>query len=77
VQVIIEGEHLPTEVGYNADLQSGQDPDEDDEFPMTVFDSLCNNYSVVQTHSFISCLGGWSQKILQVKKTRCGGPGLT
>ena len=27
----IEGEHLPTEVGYNVKLQSGQDPGEDDE----------------------------------------------
>jgi hypothetical protein len=29
--VAIEGEHLPTEVGYNAELLSGQDPGEDDE----------------------------------------------
>jgi hypothetical protein len=27
--VAIEGEHLPTEVGYNAKLQPGQDPGED------------------------------------------------
>ena len=26
----IEGEHLPTEVGYDAELESGQDPGEDD-----------------------------------------------
>ena len=26
----IEGEHLPTVVGYNTELQSGQDPEEDD-----------------------------------------------
>jgi hypothetical protein len=31
--------------------------------------SLCWNSLVVQTHSFISCLGGWNQMILQVKKT--------
>jgi hypothetical protein len=31
--VTIEGEHLPTEVGYNADLQSGQDTGKDDEHP--------------------------------------------
>ena len=30
VPVFIEGEHLPTEVGYDAKLQSGQDPGEDD-----------------------------------------------
>jgi hypothetical protein len=29
--VAIEDEHLPTEVGYDAELQSGQDPGEDDE----------------------------------------------
>ena len=28
-----------------------------------VSDSLCRNYLVVQTHSFISCPGGWSQTI--------------
>ena len=27
----IEGEHLPTEVGYVAKMQSGQDPGEDNE----------------------------------------------
>uniref|UniRef100_A0A8C7KTN7 GRB10 interacting GYF protein 1 n=1 Tax=Oncorhynchus kisutch TaxID=8019 RepID=A0A8C7KTN7_ONCKI len=30
-KLAIEGENLPTEVGYNAKLQSGQDPGEDDE----------------------------------------------
>jgi hypothetical protein len=29
--VAIEGEHLFTEVGYDAELQTGQDPGEDDE----------------------------------------------
>jgi hypothetical protein len=28
--VAIEGEHLPTEVGYDTELQSGQDSGEDD-----------------------------------------------
>jgi hypothetical protein len=27
----MEGEHFPTEVGYDAELQSGQDPGEDNE----------------------------------------------
>ncbi len=27
----IECEHLPTQVGYDDELQSGRDPDEDDE----------------------------------------------
>ena len=61
--VAIEGEHLPTEVGYDAKLQSGQDPGEYNELPETVSNSL-----VVQTHSFISCPGGWSQTIPQGKK---------
>ena len=29
--VAIEGENLPTEVGYDTELQSGQDPGEEDE----------------------------------------------
>jgi hypothetical protein len=29
--VAIKGQHLPTEVCYNAELQSGEDPGEDDE----------------------------------------------
>ena len=37
-------------------------------FPETVSDSLCKTFLVVQTHSFISCLDGWSQTIPQVKK---------
>ena len=39
--VAIEGEYLPTEVGYDAELQSGQDPGEDegsaDELPLDGF----------------------------------------
>jgi hypothetical protein len=38
-------------------------------FPEMFFDSLCRHSLVVQTHSFISCPGGWSQMIPQVKKT--------
>jgi hypothetical protein len=37
-------------------------------FPETVIDSLCRNSSLVQTHSSISYLGGWSQTIQQVRK---------
>jgi hypothetical protein len=29
--VAIEGEHLPNEVGYEAEMKSGHDPGEDDE----------------------------------------------
>jgi hypothetical protein len=64
--VAIEGDHLPTEVGYDARLQSGQDPGEDDE---TVADGfLHRNTLVEETQNFITCLSGWSQMILQVKK---------
>jgi hypothetical protein len=56
----IEGEHFPSEVGYDAELQSGQDPCEDDEM---VSDSLSRNSLVVLTHSLISCLDGWYQTI--------------
>ncbi len=48
----IECEHLPNQVGYDDELQSGRDPDEDDEqqmsFPETVSDSLCRNSLVMQ-----------------------------
>jgi hypothetical protein len=33
VPVAIEGEYLSTEVGFDSELQSGQDPGEDDEHP--------------------------------------------
>ncbi len=35
--------------------------------PETVSDSLCRNYLVMQTDCSSSCLGGWSQTILEVK----------
>jgi hypothetical protein len=37
-------------------------------FPKMISDSLCRHSFVVLTHSFISCPGGWSQTIPQVKK---------
>ena len=63
--VAIEGEHLPTEDHYDAELPSGQDPGED---LGKHTDSLCRISLVVQTHSFISCPDGWSQTILPMKK---------
>ncbi len=36
-------------------------------FSGTVSDSLCRNYLVMQTDCCSSCLGGWSQTILEVK----------
>ena len=44
-------------------------------FPGMVSGSLCRNSLVVQTHSFISCLGGWSQTIAG-EESGWGGPGL-
>jgi hypothetical protein len=65
VPVAIEGDHLPTEVGYDT-IRSQvktlvRTKGTQMSFPETISDSLCRNSSVVQTHSFISCLGGWSQ----------------
>ncbi len=54
----IECEHFPTQFGYDDELQSGRDPDED---------SLCRNSLVMQTDCCSSCPGGWSQTILEVK----------
>ncbi len=61
---IIEGEQLPSQVGYDDELQSGQDlrtTSTQMSFPDTVSDSLCRNSLVVQT--------------LQIK-AGCGGPGV-
>jgi hypothetical protein len=68
--VAIEGEHLPTEVGYDAKCSQVKTPvrKTSEQTSFWVSDSFCRNSSVVQTHSFISCPGGWSQTTLQVKK---------
>ncbi len=69
----IECEHLAIQVGYDDKLQSGRDPDEDKEHAdklflrLTVSDSLCRNYLVMQADCCSSCPGGWSQTILEVK----------
>jgi hypothetical protein len=79
VPVAIEGEHFPTEDGYDSELQPGQDPGEDDkhadDFPEMVSDSLCRNSSVAQTHSFISCPVRVSDDSTG-EEARCGDPGL-
>ena len=57
--VAIKGEHLPTEVNYDAELQSGQDPGEDDKHSDELhLDGLmvCSEILLVPTNSFISCL---------------------
>ncbi len=66
----IECEHLPTQVGYDDELQSGRDPDEDDEHA----DELDGFWQSVQklfgyANRLLQqlCPGGWSQTILEVK----------
>ena len=74
--MVIEGEHLPTEVGCNVELQTSQDPGEDNEnTDETVSDSLCRNSSVVQTQ--FHQLSGWLvSDDTASAEARCGGPGL-
>ena len=62
--VAIENEQLATEVGYDAEPQSGLE---------MVSDSLCRNYLVVQPLSFISCPVSYDPA---GEEARCGGPGL-
>jgi hypothetical protein len=76
--VAIEGEHLPTEVGYNAELQSGlvRMTTTQMSFHETVSDCLSKNSLVVQTqfHQF----AGWLVSDDPTgEKDGCGGPGLT
>ncbi len=53
----VECEHLPIQVSYDDELQSGRDPDEDEQmsFPETVSDRLCRNSLVMQT-VWVACL---------------------
>ncbi len=61
-----------TQVGYDDKLQLGQNPGEDnehaDELPWDGFWQFVQNHLFVQTNCCITCPGGWSQMILQVKK---------
>jgi hypothetical protein len=70
--VAIEGEHLPTEVSQDADCCQVKKlvrvTSTQMSFTEMISDSFCRYSSVVQTHSFISCLNDWSQSIPQVKK---------
>ncbi len=56
---------------YNDELQSGQDPDEDDEhadeLPWDGFWQIVQKSFGYQTDCCSSCRGGWSQTILEVK----------
>jgi hypothetical protein len=64
MSVDIEGEHLHTEVGYSQAKTLVRTTSMPMSFPETTSDSLCSNSSVVQTHRFISRLGGWTVEVL-------------
>ncbi len=76
----IKCEHLPTRVGYNDELQSGRDPDEDDEHADELpWDGFWQ---------FVQKLFGYANRLLQQlfgwlvsdnlggEDAGCGGPGL-
>ncbi len=80
VPYAIECEHLPTQVGYNDELQSGRDPDEDDEHADELpWDGFWQ---------FVQKLFGYANRLLQQlsgwlvsddlggEDAGCGGPGL-
>ncbi len=71
----IECEHLPTQVGYDDKLQSGRDPDEDDEhadeLPWDGFWQFVQKFSYANQllkQLVLDDLGG--------EDAGCGGPGL-
>jgi hypothetical protein len=62
--VAIEGKHLPTEVGFDAEQQSGRDAGEDNEArKLVALRRFLTVYAEIlwlcKTHSFIICPGGW------------------
>lgn len=66
----IEYKHLPTQLVYDEELQSGQDPEWEHKHADKLlwdFDSLCRIYLVMQTNYGSSCPGGWSQIISDMK----------
>ncbi len=77
----IECEHLLTQVGYDDELQSGRDPDEDDEhadeFP---WDGLwqCVQKFFGYANRLLQQLSGWlvSDDLVGGEGAGCGGPGL-
>jgi hypothetical protein len=78
--VVIEGEHLPTEVGYDAELQSGQDPGEDDEDA----DELPRDGFWQFLQKFFGCANPQFHQLFEWRvsddpageESGCGGPGL-
>jgi hypothetical protein len=67
--VAIEGEHLPTEVGYNTGLQSGHAPGEDHQ-QMRPFLTICAN-------PLFHKLSGWLvSDDPAAEEAGCGGPSM-
>ncbi len=76
----IESEHFPTQVGHDDELQSGQDPDEDDEHADELpWDGF---WQFVQklfgyVNRLLQYLSGWLvSDDLRGEDAGCGGPGL-
>jgi hypothetical protein len=73
--VSIEGEHFPTEVGYHTELQSGQDPGEDnkhaDELPLDGLSQFVQKFFDCANPKFYQ-LSRW----LFSDNPPGGGPGL-
>ncbi len=65
----IKCEHLHTHVGYDDEMQSGRNPDEDDEHDLRRFLTGCAEIiwlcKPIVLHKTMA--GGWSQMILEVK----------
>ncbi len=76
----IECEHLPTQVGYDDELQSGRDPDEDDEhadeLPWDGFWQFVQKF-FGYANRLLQQLSGWLvSEDLVGEDAGCGGPGL-
>jgi hypothetical protein len=71
--VAVEGERLPTEVGYDTELQSSQDPGEDKRASLRRFLTVCAEIlRLCKTHSLISCPADDPAD----EEAGCRGPGL-
>ncbi len=77
---VIECEHLPTQVGYDDELQSGRDPDEDDEHADELpWDRFWKFVQIFFSYAnrLLQQLSGWLvSDDLGGEDAGCGGPGL-
>ncbi len=76
----IECEHLPTQVGYNDELQSGRDPNEDnkhaDELPSDGFWQFVQKFFGYANRLLQQLSGCLVSDDLGGEDAGCGGPGL-